>query len=139
MLRNRTSTAGKAIARPLAARLAAFLLAVVVALSVSLLGGAHAHAASATHVPVHHAEAAVAKPHAYQTHASAACCDDSAADQVGQDNCCISAACGFCAPLPSAGFVFLSRGMPAAFADSPTSLSRDPPTLRRPPKLSVTA
>lgn len=133
------SKAGKATARSCAVRFAALLLAVLVSFSVSSSGAGHAHAALGAHVPTHHAEASAGKAHTHPAHAKAAGCDDSSADEAGQGNCCISASCGFCAPLPSAELEFLAQHMPAAFADSPASPSREPPTLRRPPNLSVTA
>lgn len=136
---NLTSATGKAAARRCAVRLAAFLLAVLVALSGFSVGGGHAHAALEVHVATD-MEAAVSHDHAHQGHVNVVPCDDDGNDEDRQDGCCISiSSCGICAPVPSAGIAFLSQRMPAASARLSASHPRYPPTFRRPPKLSVTA
>lgn len=135
---NLTSTAATATARVRPVRFAALLFALLAAFSVSSFGG-HAHAATAVeaHLATDYTVPAAGKRHAHEAHVP---CDDTGADHGGQDNCCISAStCGVCAPVPSAEFLFLSQGAPAAAAIGAASLPRDPPTLSRPPKLSVTA
>lgn len=135
------------VVRPCVVRLAAFLLAVLIALPVSPFGGGHAHAATTgkAHVFVDQVASPAGEAYAHQAQARearahAVPCDDSGADRGGQDNCCISiSACGVCAPLPSAGLTFLSQGTPVDSAPGSASLPRDPPTLRRPPKLPVAA
>lgn len=139
---NPTSTGRKAGERISVARLAAFLLAVLVASSLSTFGGGHAHAAKAAevHVGARYPDVAAAKAHAHQGqgHARAVSCDDSVAGQGGQDACCMSASsCTVCVPVPSDGFGFFTQSAPPESAPLSPSLPRDPPTLPRPPKLSV--
>ena len=118
------------------------LLAVLAAFSLSGFGGGHAHAATSgvAHVLASQVEMAAGTANAHQAGAHAVPCDDGGTDQGGQDGCCLSTGpCGICAPVPSAGLVLVAPDAPAAFALPSVSLPRDPPTLPRPPKLSVAA
>ena len=138
---NLTSTKRKANAPAPAARLVALLLAVLVAFSLSTFGGGHAHATGGeAHVAIGNPDVAAAGPHGHQGHAHAVPCDDSGADQGDADDCCMSAtSCAVCVPVPSAGLTLATQAAPAALVPPSTSLPRDPSTLSRPPKLSVTA
>jgi len=135
----RISEVGKGTARLLPARLAAFLLAVLVAFALSSFGTGHAHAESAGSAPaaLERAVTASGNAQAAQAHMHPVPCDE---DQGGQGSCCMSmSACGFCAPVPLAGFASLPMGTPLVSVPVSVLLPRDPPTLRRPPKLFVTA
>ena len=138
---NPTSTERKANAPAPGSRLVAFLLAVLVAFSLSTFGGGHAHAMGGeAHVAIGNPDIAAAGPHGHQGHAHAVPCDDSGADQGDPDDCCMSAtSCAACVPVPSVGLAFATQAASAALVPPSTSLSRDPSTLSRPPKLSVTA
>lgn len=138
---NLTSTERKANAPAPAGRLVALLLAVLVAFSLSTFGGGHAHAAGGeAHVAIGNPDLAAAGPHGHQGHAHAVPCDDSGADQVDPADCCMSAtSCAVCIPVPSAEFAFGILGDVAILVTLSASLPRDPPTLSRPPKLSVAA
>jgi hypothetical protein len=124
------------------ARLAAFLLAVLVAFSLSSFGTAHAHAGSVSepHAARGHTDFSSSAPQGHQGQAHAVSCDDSNPEQADKDDCCMSSAsCGVCVPVPSAAFDLGSSGDPVVPVPPSASLPRDPPTVSRPPKLSVTA
>lgn len=123
-----------------AARLAAFLLAVLVAFSLSSFGIAHAHAGSMgeAHAVSGHADAASA-PHGHQGHVQAVPCNDDDS-QAGINDCRMSASsCALCVPVPATGLVFGMLGDPAVQVPLSACRSLDPPTLSHPPKLSMTA
>jgi hypothetical protein len=125
-----------------AARLVAFLLAVLVAFPLSSFGMAHAHpgSAAAAHFAIGQPEVAAAAAYGHQEHAHAVPCDDRDADQGGNDDCCMSAtSCAVCVPVPSADFVFGMAGDPATSVALSVSLPGDSPPLSRPPKLSAPA
>lgn len=139
--RNPASAQGRARATGLTARLATFVLAVLVAFSLSSLGTAHAHAGSMgeAHAVSGHSDIAESAPHDHQGHAHAVSCDDDGS-QAGPGDCCMSASsCGLCVPVPAAEFAFATSSGLVAPVRLSASLPRDPPTLPRPPRLSVTA
>lgn len=122
-----------------AARLLAFLLAILVAVSLVGFGTAHAHGGEA-HIVNGYADVAANAPHGHQAHAHSVPCDEDHADEEGQDDCCMSAtSCAVCVPVPSGEITFGIAGILATPAMVSASLPRDPPTLSRPPKLSVIA
>jgi len=139
LLLNLARTVGSATARRCVVRFAAFLFAVLAAFSLSF-GSAHAHAAMAAESYAAADHIVAGKGHTSQEHVHTASCNDSNTDHDGHDGVCVSvSACGACAPLPSAGIVFIPQGMPAAAEPGSVSFPSDPPTLDRPPKLTVTA
>ncbi len=128
------STKGNAIARRWVVRFAAFLFAVLAAFSQSS-GSAHAHAAMVGEAYAAAEHIAAGRGHAEHRHATP-CNDDRDANH---DGVCVYAACGACAPIPSAGIAFPPQEMPAAAEPVSVSFPSDPPTLERPPKHTVTA
>jgi hypothetical protein len=138
--RNQAIAERRARATAPAARLAAFLLAVLVAFSLSSFGAyAHAGSVGEAHAAIGHTDTAAAAPHGQPGHTHTVPCDEHD-NEVGQDDCCMSASsCGLCVPVSSAGFAFGIAGGLAVPVRLSTSQPRDPPTLSHPPKLSVTA
>jgi hypothetical protein len=139
--RNPASAEGRARATGPTARLAAFVLAVLVAFSLASLGTAHAHAGSIgeAHAVSGHSDIAESAPHDHQGHAHAVPCDDDGS-QAGPGDCCMSASsCALCVPVPAAEFAFATSSGLVAPVRLSASLPRDSATLSRPPKLSVPA